>query len=177
MKHFFTRSFLSRGLIIASAGAALSLSARAATPSDIATPEKRRASVESALKLSKAKTVAPLPEELPLPFGAPGFDLSDAQERAAALAASGKAAAPKVASDRDTLEQIATKIPPSGTIFIGDEPRLMFGKKTVKIGTHFTVTLNGQDYDLELVNIDRTTFTLRLNREEITRPIKPAKSQ
>jgi hypothetical protein len=55
--------------------------------------------------------------------------------------------------------------------------RLNFGKSSVKVGTHFSVTLNGQEYDLELASIDRTTFTLRLNREEITRPIKPGKSQ
>jgi hypothetical protein len=176
MKSFFARSFVSRGLLLASTGAFLPLVGQAAT-SDIPAPEKRRSAMEAAAKLAKPGVAVPLPDDLPLPFGPAGFELSDAQERAAATAASGKATAgPKVASDRQTLEEIAIKFPPTGTIFIGDEPRLMFGKKTVKIGTHFTVPLNGQDYDLELINIDRTNFTLRLNREEITRPIKPAKS-
>ncbi|RFC46126.1 MAG: hypothetical protein DUW69_001742, partial [Verrucomicrobia bacterium] len=32
------------------------------------------------------------------------------------------------------------------------------------------------DYNLELVSFDRTNFTLRLNKEEITRAIKPGKN-
>jgi hypothetical protein len=146
--------------------------------SDLASPEKRRVVVELATQLSKPSKAAALPEDLPLPFSPPGFERTDAEERTATSALANKAtSAPKVTSDRELLEQIATKIPPSGTIFIGGEARLMFAKKTVRIGDHFTVTFNGQDYDLELVSIDRTTFTLRLNREEVTRPIKPAKSQ
>jgi hypothetical protein len=133
--------------------------------------------VELASQLAKPGKSAPLPDALALPFGPPGFELTDAEEQAAKSTAGKTVGAPKVSSDREMLEQIATKIPPSGTIFIGGEARLMFAKKTLRIGDHFTVTFNGQDYDLELVNIDRTTFTLRLNREEITRPIKPAKSQ
>lgn len=176
MKRFSARLLITRGLLIASVGASLPLIGRAAT-SDIPPPEKRRGKVESAAKLAKPGVAAPLPEQLPLPFTPPGFELSDAQERAALANVGGKASpGPKVSSDRETLEEIATKFPPTGTVFKGSEPLLIFGNKTVKIGTHFTVPLNGQNYDLELVNIDRTTFTLRLNREEITRPIKPAKS-
>jgi hypothetical protein len=146
--------------------------------SDINSPDKRHATVERAARLAKPSSPAALPADLAQPFSPPGFELTDAEEQSAANALAGKTtSAPKATSDRETLEQIASKVPPSGTVFIGGEPRLIFGKKTVKIGTHFTVTFNGLDYDLELVNIDRTTFTLRLNREEITRPIKPAKSQ
>lgn len=176
MKYLSARSLVARGLLLALVGASLPLKGWAAN-SDIPAPEKRRVMVESATKLAKPGVAAPLPEDLPLPFTPPGFELSDAQERAAAAGTAGKATpGPKVSSDRELLEEIATKFPPTGTVFMGNEPLLIFGKKTVKIGTHFTVPLNGQDYDLELVNIDRTTFTLRLNREEITRPIKPAKS-
>ena len=58
----------------------------------------------------------------------------------------------------------------------GGETVLVFGSRKVRIGTHLTVSVGGQDYDLELVRIDRTTYTLRLNREEITRPITKGKS-
>ena len=59
---------------------------------------------------------------------------------------------------------------------MGSERLLSIGKKRLKTGDRLTVNFEGQDYTLELVAIDRTNFTLRLNREEITRPIKPGKS-
>ncbi len=54
-------------------------------------------------------------------------------------------------------------------------PRLIIANKPFEIGTRFTVTYNGQDYELELTSIDRTTFTLRYRNEETTRPITPTK--
>jgi hypothetical protein len=144
--------------------------------SDIAAPDKRVAAVGMAVRIANLGEMKPLPAELPLPFGTSAFEQTDSEERATAENTSRVAQATVVASDRETLEVIAGKIIPSGTIFLAGEPTLIFGKKPVKIGTHFTVTSNGQDYDIELVRIDRTTFTLRLNREEVTRPIKPGKS-
>ena len=47
--------------------------------------------------------------------------------------------------------------------------------KTVGVGQSFLVTFNGQDHELELIAVERTTFTVRLRGEEITRPIKPTK--
>jgi hypothetical protein len=175
MKRYFTGADLPRGLFIATITTAMTLVGQAAT-SQITTVEKRRGVVESAVKLAKPGVAAPLPENLALPFGPPGFELTEAQERAAAAAASGKTTAvSQVGSDREILEQLAAKIPPTGTMFTGGgEAILTLGNKTVKIGARFTVNLNGQDYDLELVKIDRTTFTLRYNRAEITRPINPA---
>lgn len=161
-------------LAIANGSSSDSLAAAA----NISGPEKRRTAVELAGRLAVVETPSPVPPALPVPFSPPGFELTDAQERAAKAAAGKANAAPRLVSDRETLEEIAAKIPPTGTIFLPNgEARLMFGTKPVKIGDRFTLPLNGQTYDLELVNIDRTTFTLRLNREEITRPVKPAKSQ
>jgi hypothetical protein len=53
--------------------------------------------------------------------------------------------------------------------------RLVIGNRPFEVGTRFTATYNNQDYELELVAIDRTTFTLRYRGEEITRPIKPVR--
>ncbi|MEO7412738.1 MAG: hypothetical protein ABIZ81_05215 [Opitutaceae bacterium] len=171
-----SRSRFLRRVLFASIPVFFAASAYAAA-SEITSTDKRRRVVETATKLATPGLAAPLPDDLALPFSPPGFGLSDADERAAAAAANGKSAGPKALSDREVLEQIASQIPPSGTIFVGDEARLIFRNNSVKIGAHFTVNLNGQPYDLELIKIDRTTFTLRLNREEITRPINPAKSQ
>ena len=158
--------------------------ARARIESELAPPDKRKVSVERATVLAKLKVVAPLPAELTDPYAPPGFDLTDAEEAAAAAAAARQAAllnpggggpvAPP--TDRQLLESIVAKIVPSGSIYLGGKPMLMFGKRFVKTGSHFTVTYKGADYDLELTDIDSSNFTLRYNREEITRPIKPGKS-
>lgn len=151
--------------------------ASAKAVSDIATSETRRETVELALGLARTPPLPRLPAKLAQPFAPPGFDQPDADEKAAAQAATkGASGAPPSVSSRETLAAIAAKISPSGTISVGESPMLLFGKKFVKVGAHLTVTYKGSDYDLELVAIDRTTFTLRLNHDEITRPIQPGKS-
>ena len=79
------------------------------------------------------------------------------------------------ATDRETLQTLAAQITPSGMMVKGGTPRLIFANKPFEVGTRFTASFNHQDYELELVAIDRTTFTLRYRGEEITRPIKPVR--
>jgi hypothetical protein len=170
----------SLGVLIAVLGV-MAPRASARVESEIAPPDKRKASVERAAALAKQKAVAPLPEALSQPFAPPGFDLTDAEEAAAAAAAARLAnaqnpTAPAPPSDHQLLEEIVAKVRPSGTVYIGDKPLLVFGKRYVKTGTHFTVTYKGNDYDLELTQIDGTNFTLRYKSDEITRPIKSGKS-
>jgi hypothetical protein len=145
---------------------------------DIAPPDKRRALLELATQLAKTHAPAPLPAGKINPFDPSGFGQADPDERAAELAAAKSAqqtVTARAPNDRELLETIAGKIVPTGTMFVGGEPTLLLGKKPVKIGTKFTVTYSNIDYVLELIAIDRTTFTLRFNREEIIRPIKPGK--
>jgi hypothetical protein len=75
-------------------------------------------------------------------------------------------------SARDLLEAIATSLKPSGYFVFGGEPTLVFGQKRVKAGGLLTIGFEGKEYTLEVTAVDRTHFTLRLNREEFTRPIK-----
>jgi hypothetical protein len=155
--------------------------ARARVESEIAPPDKRKGAVEKALQVARQKKADPLPATLNLPFAPPQFDLTDAEEAAAAAAAArlanqGNPSAPAAPSDHELLEEIVAKVRPSGTIYLGGKPMLMFGKRFVKTGAHFTVTYKGNDYDLELTQIDGTNFTLRYKSDEITRPIQPGKS-
>lgn len=186
--HAFPVSRRSGRAARALAAAALALLAAAAPAqqkSDLLPPAKRRPAVETAERLAKPRVLPPLPAELNLPFNPVAFGQPDpeelkalaaAQAAAAASASSAKASAAKApATDRDFLNAIASRIQPSGTLILGGEPLLIFGKKRLRIGDRFSVSYDAQDYDLELIAIDRTTFTLRLNREEITRPIKPGK--
>ncbi len=77
-------------------------------------------------------------------------------------------------SPHDLLQAIATSptLKPSGFFVIGGQPTLVFGQKRVKAGSFLTITFEGTEYAIEIVSIDRPNFTLRLNREEFTRPIK-----
>jgi hypothetical protein len=74
--------------------------------------------------------------------------------------------------DRELVEAIAKSLKPSGYIVLGGQASLSFGQKRVKAGGILTITFEGSQYTLEITSIDRTNFTLRLNREEFTRTIK-----
>jgi hypothetical protein len=181
--------------LIALLGVATGASAFGKAVSDLVSPEKRRSVVEQAQRLTRSPDPVPLPTDVPHPFNPPSFDQPDPEEIRAAAAANlranpgvapaGGPAAPGApanaatpAGDREVLEKLAAMIPVSGTIFLGSEPLLISGRRNMKVGSHITVanTATGQDYDLELIAIDRTTFTLRYRNEEITRPIKSGKS-
>jgi hypothetical protein len=79
--------------------------------SDLTPPDKRRATVDLALKLTQPPTPEPLPADLAQPFNPAGFDLPDREERpASAAAGAGRGDDPNaparpapVAGDRETL--------------------------------------------------------------------------
>jgi hypothetical protein len=177
-------------LVAAPAGAAES---KVAT-SDLTPPAKRQASVDLAVRLTRPPTPAPLPPDLPQPFSPVDFDkpgpdegnVAGAGAAAAhgggASAASGAAAAASAAptgpvGDRAILESLAAKIPSQGSIIFGGKRLLLVGKNRLEIGTTITVTdkATNQYYELQLVAIDATTFTLRYRGEDVTRPIKSVK--
>lgn len=153
----------------------------AAPKTDIMPPVRRQASVDTAERLAKRKAPEPLSAELPSPFNPAGFDKADPADAPRPGAGGARPTAPTTAvaqpqaapADREILETLATRIPSTGTINRGGKPMLtVAGGKMLEVGTKFTVTFNDQDYELELVAIDRTTFTLRYRNEETTRPIK-----
>ena len=154
---------------------------------DLQPSTKRQASLAIAEGLAHRKEPGPLPADLASPFSPPNFDKPDASEQQALAAAAQRAAAnaPRptvpgaavkaVPGARETLEKLAGQISPTGVIQMRGAPRIVIGGKPFEVGTRFTATYNSQDYELELVSIDRTTFTLRYRGEEITRPIKPVR--
>jgi hypothetical protein len=153
--------------------------------SDLVSPDKRRAAVELGQRLTRQPEPVPVPADLVNPFNPPNFDQPDPEELKAAAAANrgagpaaGGGAAPvaRPPGEREILESLAAKLPTTGMVIFNGEPLLLLSRGRVKVGDHFTVAYNGQDYELELVAIDRTTFTLRYHGEEITRSIKLGKS-
>ena len=171
----------------------VSVASAAAKPlSDLVSSDKRRAIVERAQRLARPLPPPALAPDLPQPFNPPGFDQPDPEEVRAAQAAvsaatqaaaaaaavsipvavAGTPAAAKVAAgDRELLAAIAPQIRATGSLLFGGEFQLYIGKNRFKVGDHFTVLFEGSEHELELIAIDRTTFTLRLNQEELTRPI------
>jgi len=174
------RPFFSFALVSLVVGSAViparGAQARKAPESDLATKEVRRAVVELAAKLAKVETPEPMVDsQLAHPFSPAGFGQT-AQDGSGPGAGAVSAGPSKPFGDHDILAAIAPRIMPSGTFSMGTDRLLIFGKKRLKAGDHLTVNFEGADYVLELVAIDRTNFTLRLNHEEITRPIKPGKN-
>lgn len=170
-----TRVLALLGLAFAAAAVPQGRAASRVT-SDLPPPQKRQLSVASAERLAQRKMPAPAPSDLASPFNPPGFDRPEQVEQPVAPVSPGVPVPPPAPIGvRETLEKLAGQIVPSGMIQVGAKPRLIINGKAFEVGTRFTATYNSEDYELELVTIDRTTFTLRYRGEEITRPIKPVR--
>jgi hypothetical protein len=70
------------------------------------------------------------------------------------------------------LEVLAAQLKSTGTMQTGDTTMLAIGSKTWPVKSILLVSYNNKEYELELVRIERTTFTLRYRGEELTRPIR-----
>lgn len=142
---------------------------------DLLPPQRRQTTIDIAERLARQTPPPALPGDLVSPFNPKNFDKAEPTEapRATAEQSAGPAQPAAPLGDRQILEALAAQLLPTGTMTHFDgTPRLVMGSKRFEVGTRFTVTYNNQDYELELVTIDRTTFTLRYRGEEITRPIK-----
>jgi hypothetical protein len=142
----------------------------------VVNPQKRQASLEQAKSVLSAKTLASPGKD---PFHreveaepANSTNTTEPSPSSNNVAVRTNPTGPRTA--RDLLQTIATSpsLKPSGFFILGGEPTLVFGQKRVKAGGSLTITFEGSDYTLEIVSINRPNFTLRLNREEFTRPIK-----
>lgn len=166
--------------------APLALLASVALAADVApvvAPPKRTESLATAQKLLATRDAA-APAGLADPFHSEAFANTAATSGTAAAGsqvpggpigsgaagATTRPGAPR--GTRDLLQAIGDALRPSGYIVMGGSPSLSFGQKRVKPGGTLTITFEGVEYTLEVTAIDRTNFTLRLNNEEYTRPIK-----
>ncbi|MEJ1973004.1 MAG: hypothetical protein WDM96_11265 [Lacunisphaera sp.] len=150
--------------------AGLAVIARAADD-DVSAPSKRAEAIAQAKALLAAKDT---PASVRDPLHSEAFvEALGAAGPKAALGQTVTQAAPAgPRSNRDLLQAIALNLKTSGYFVLGGEPTLVFGQKRVKAGGVLTIHFEGADYTLEIVSIERPNFTLRLNREEFTRPIK-----
>ncbi|MBX3736778.1 MAG: hypothetical protein KF715_08825 [Candidatus Didemnitutus sp.] len=154
--------------------------ALAADVPPVVAPTARTAGLGNAKQLLAAKDGS-TPTNLPDPFHSEAFiefaatvgTAAVGNAGASALVAPGGAARPGAPRNaRDLLASIGDALRPSGYIVMGGQPSLSFGQKRVKPGGTLTITFEGAEYTVEVTAIDRANFTLRLNNEEYTRPIK-----
>jgi hypothetical protein len=134
--------------------------------SDILPPQKRVASVELALRLAKSADAdaVQLPEDIKNPFNP-----------SAGVPVEMKSGRPS--SDKDLLSILADQLRPTGVMGREDSLVLLLkGQKSVKVNDKLTLSFDGTAYEVEVISIDRTSFALRYNQAEITRPIKTGKN-
>lgn len=133
----------------------------------VSNPTQREKTIELAQRLlNKPSQTASLPDKLTDPFN---------PETLAAPApmpgAKGTEVPQGVASDRAILREVAPSIEPSGVMMFGNERLLLFGEKKLKVGDTLTITFEGKKYLIVVAGIGQSSFKIRLNNEEITRPI------
>src|SRR6202000_2327519 len=109
--------------------------------------------------------------QLKNPFNPEGFG-GPSPEELAAIAAAKAAKTSRPATDRDLLFALAGKLTPTGTLFAAGEPILLFGQKKMKLGDRLSINFDGSAYEVIITAIERTSFTLKYNNEEYTRPIQ-----
>ena len=164
-----TARMLALSLALAAAGG---LSAADTTP--VLSPTARHNRLDAVKKIlspGESALPAPLVDPFhPAAFAGVSSGLGAAPAAGSTVDNSGAPSAPK--GDQAVLQAIAAGLKPSGVFVIGGQPTLAFGQKKVKAGSFLTITFEGNSYTLEITAIDRSNFTLRLNREEYTRPIK-----
>lgn len=164
------------------ASLALAGALHAAPPAivDVFPPSRRQPTVDLATRLSASPQIPRLPEKLVSPFNPPSFDAPDPEEMRAAAEAADAArraglAANRPASARELLESIANQLKPTGMASLGGQAILLMGRNRYKIGDPIEAEYGDRKIVVIISAIDRTTFTLRLNGEEFTRPIKSGK--
>jgi len=139
-----------------------------ARASDILSPQKRMVTVDLARTLLTAKSTELSAEEIAQknPF--------NPVQPAIAIQPQGVVASGAVQglSGHDLLVKLAERVTPSGTMKFGDVHLLLFGQKKIKVGATIPIVFQGITYELQVTSIERISYALRLNNEEIIRPIK-----
>jgi len=137
-------------------------------PGDLPPPAQRDGQIAAAERLAVRPRPVPAPAETPSPFAPAGFDpVEPADPKRSA-----GGAAEKPRGDRETLELLAAQLSPSGVIVLRGSHLLILSNRQHPAGTRFTVSFQGQEHELLLAEVTRTTYTLRYRGEETTRTIK-----
>lgn len=147
-----------------------------AAGADIAPLSRRERSLELATRLAQPAQPGPLPSPLRNPFHPEGFDPSAPLAAPRGGVGGQSSGLGKARTDAELLAYVAEQIAPSGLMVMGGQPILLIGKKKYKTGDRLIIDLEGHDIELEITAIERSTFSLRLNGAEVTRPLNQGKN-
>jgi ribosomal 50S subunit-recycling heat shock protein len=150
------------------------LCAAPAAKSDIQPAQRRKPSVDLGAQLTQSPPAVSIQSGLRNPFHPEGFNMPDPDEQRSKSAQS--QASGKPTTDAEILAVIADKLIPSGTAVLNGEPILIIRQKKIKRGDRLSISFDGRDYEVEITDIQRTTFSLRLEKAQVTRPIKTGKT-
>lgn len=137
-------------------------------PADLPPPAQRAEQVAAAERLAVRSRPVPARSAAPSPFAPAGFDAAEVGETQRAT----PGAPEKPRGDRETLELLASQLSPSGVIVLRGSPLLILSNRQHPAGTRFTIALQGQEHELLLTEVTRTSYTVRYREEETTRTIK-----
>lgn len=153
---------------------AAAIKAAALPAADVNSPEKRQATLKLAQQLTQRTTI-PAATEVPNPFNPPDFE-GPGQDPNVVKPAERKPGTPAaIRSDREILELLASRIPATGTLTRDSKVFLSVGRRQLEPGQRFLLSEAGQNYEVELVAVTATNFTVRLRHTEFTRPIALAR--
>lgn len=102
-------------------------------------------------------------KSLPDPF----FRTNQAPEEAAV-----PADATSDKSDIEILRGISAQVQPTGTLEVGDGRYLLLDGKRLKVGDELSLVFEGLIYRVTISSVQRNSYTLRLNNEELRREFK-----
>lgn len=158
------------------AGLCSSAWAQRKSTSDLTPPARRATTVELATRLAATPEIPRLPAKSVNPFSPAGWDAPDPDEQRLASEAAENARRAGLAAQsrpqRNALASVANAIQPSGVVLLGGQPTLLIRGRRVRVGDALSATFEGRAYTVTITAITRDSFTLRMNGEELTRPIK-----
>lgn len=139
---------------------------------DILPAPRRAVSLETgrALLASREAADLELPSQLASPFLPPQAEATN-EPAVFVPVVGGPPAAVRTYTDAEVLEALAPRITPTGAVVVGGEAILLFGQKRLKVGDTYSISFEGREYDVVITAIERTSFTLRLNQQQVTRPL------
>jgi hypothetical protein len=112
-----------------------------------------------------------LPSPLPNPFVAKEGDDDRIPDPASSAPAK---PAERSLSGVELLAHLALQIPATGTVSLGGEPLLLLGQKRLKVGDTYTISFEGQTYDLSIAAVTPTSFTVKRGDILYSRPVRPS---
>jgi hypothetical protein len=153
---------------------AAAIKAVAIPASDVNSPQKRQATLDLAQQLTQQATTAAA-TAVSNPFNPPDFE-GPGQDPNVGKPTERKPGTPAaIRSDREILELLASRIPATGTLTRDNKVFLSVGRRQLEPGQKVLLSEAGQNYEVELVAVTATHFTVRFRDMEFSRPIALAR--